>query len=272
MKKIYINKYNGMEPAWASFNFSVKDYKITNNLEESDYIFYIDSEKIIETDKPKLLYLIECPEILNLIYSKNFLNIIQKTNADMIFTYCKDYTDNKKIFYNTPPFSAWVIPKLSQKTKLLSTICSSKKVTSGHILRHIYIQELQKLNYNISLYGSQFNYIESKNEGLDDYCFSLVIENSKVNGYFTEKILDCFLTGTVPIYWGDPSIGEIFDINGIIVLNSLNDILNVNFKLYEKMLPHILKNYEIANSFVKPTSEKYFLDGIFKYEERKKIL
>jgi len=271
MKKVYINKWPRMEPAWFNFEFISKEYEITNNLEESDYIFYIDSSKIINVNKPKLLFLVECPEILNLIYFENYSNLINETNADIIFTYCKDYVDNKKIFYNNPPFGSWATPKLQQKTKLISTICSFKNITTGHELRHKCIKELKKLNYNISLYGSGYNYIQSKNEGLDDYCFSIVIENSKVNGYFTEKILDCFLTGTIPIYWGDPSIGEIFDINGIIILKSLDDILNINFELYQKMLPYVIKNYEIANNYKNQNwnAEKYFLEGVIKFNKEK---
>lgn len=269
MKKVYIKKRPFMEPSWLSFQFSSKDYKVTNNIDESDYIFYIDSYETIDTDKPKLLFLIECPEILNLIYSEDYSRIIQTTNANMIFTYCKDYVDNKKIFSIFPPFPEWVTPNLKQKTKLISIISSNKNITSGHKIRHRCIQELKKLKYEVSLYGSGYNYIESKNKGLDDYCFSITIENSKVNGYFTEKILDCFLTGTIPIYWGDPSIGEIFDINGIIILNSLDDILNINFEMYEKMLPYVIKNYEIAKKYQneKFNFEKYFLTGISKFDE-----
>ena len=39
-------------------------------------------------------------------------------------------------------------------------------------------------------------------------------------GYFTEKLLDCFLTRTVPVYWGCPDIYEYFDLDGIIHVNN----------------------------------------------------
>lgn len=40
--------------------------------------------------------------------------------------------------------------------------------------------------------------------------FSIVFENSSTSGYTTEKILQAFAAQTVPIYWGDPRIGEEF--------------------------------------------------------------
>jgi hypothetical protein len=88
---------------------------------------------------------------------------------------------------------------------------------------------------------------------LKDYMFSIVIENSKEDYMFTEKLIDCFLTGTVPIYYGCPSIGKFFNINGIIVIDSLVDLINVlptiNVDVHNKMKPHIEENYKIAQQY-----------------------
>lgn len=43
------------------------------------------------------------------------------------------------------------------------------------------------------------------------YKFSLTCENSSFKGYATEKIVDAFAAGTIPIYWGDPDIKELFN-------------------------------------------------------------
>lgn len=43
------------------------------------------------------------------------------------------------------------------------------------------------------------------------YKFSIAYENSRDPGYCTEKIVDAFAAGTVPIYWGDPHIKEEFN-------------------------------------------------------------
>lgn len=40
------------------------------------------------------------------------------------------------------------------------------------------------------------------------YKYAVVFENQRQPGYITEKLLDCFVAGTVPIYWGAPDVHE----------------------------------------------------------------
>lgn len=48
--------------------------------------------------------------------------------------------------------------------------------------------------------------VADKQAFLRDYRFNLAFENSATPGYCTEKIVDAFAAGAVPIYWGDPEI------------------------------------------------------------------
>ena len=48
--------------------------------------------------------------------------------------------------------------------------------------------------------------LKDKIDGLRDYRYHFCIENIKRDYWFTEKLIDCFVTGTIPIYWGCPSI------------------------------------------------------------------
>lgn len=52
---------------------------------------------------------------------------------------------------------------------------------------------------------------KSKINYLSEYKFTIAIENSFAEGYFTEKITDPFEAGSVPIYCGDRLIGETFN-------------------------------------------------------------
>lgn len=49
--------------------------------------------------------------------------------------------------------------------------------------------------------------------------FSLAFENAQTIGYCTEKILDAFAAATVPIYWGDPAVGRIYNPDAFINCN-----------------------------------------------------
>jgi hypothetical protein len=43
--------------------------------------------------------------------------------------------------------------------------------------------------------------------------------------YFTEKLIDCFLMETVPVYWGCPGIGSIFDERGILRFETPDELM-----------------------------------------------
>ena len=60
------------------------------------------------------------------------------------------------------------------------------------------------------------------------YQFSIVIENVAQNTWFTEKIIDCLITKTIPIYYGCPSISEYFDTTGWIIFDGI-DIYTITY-------------------------------------------
>ena len=45
---------------------------------------------------------------------------------------------------------------------------------------------------------------------MSQFEFGIAFENSSYPGYTTDKLLDAFEAGTVPIYWGDPLVGHDF--------------------------------------------------------------
>lgn len=56
------------------------------------------------------------------------------------------------------------------------------------------------------------------------FYFSVVIENMRADFYFSAKLINCFVHGVVPVYWGAPSIAMFFNISGIIVFDSLQQV------------------------------------------------
>ena len=76
----------------------------------------------------------------------------------------------------------------------------------------------------VQVLGRGYNPFEHKQDGLLPYRYSVVIENVQEVDYFTEKLLDCMLCGTLPIYWGAPNIEKYFDVAGMIICNSLIDL------------------------------------------------
>jgi hypothetical protein len=83
-----------------------------------------------------------------------------------------------------------------------------------------------------------------------NYAFNVAIENRpqlEDDYYFTEKLTDCFITGTVPIYYGCPHIGKLFDEKGIITFSTMEELHNIldnlSFEKYNSMLDAIKYNF-----------------------------
>jgi hypothetical protein len=131
---------------------------------------------------------------------------------------------------------------------------------------HVYrLKIIDKFKDKCDLYGRGFNPIEDKVNGLKDYCFSITMENATYSNMFTEKITDCFMCGTVPIYYGMANISEFFDKDGIIVLNDDFDVKDLSFDLYNSMMPAIINNFKIANEML--TAEDFiYINHIKNYE------
>ena len=53
--------------------------------------------------------------------------------------------------------------------------------------------------------------VPDKNEFLKKYKFSIAYENSSYPGYCTEKLMQAFAAGNVPIYWGDSTAVQEFN-------------------------------------------------------------
>jgi hypothetical protein len=153
-----------------------------------------------------------------------------------------------------PSGNSWVLENLSgKKQKNLSVIASKKRDLPGHRLRLAIVDYCVKNNIEIDLFGRAFKPIDSKEEALADYRFSIVIENSREENYFTEKIIDCFLQKVVPVYWGAPNIGQFFDAQGILVCESDSDLKNslesLSENLYEMKKSQISKNFSLAKQY-----------------------
>lgn len=102
--------------------------------------------------------------------------------------------------------------------------------------------------------------------------FSIVCENSSFPGYTTEKIVQAFAANCIPIYWGDPVIGKVFNKEAFInvqdytsvdkVVEKVKEIDNNN-KLYFEMLrkPALIDEKYLEKNQVAVLSQ--FLFNIF---------
>lgn len=219
---------------------------------DDKYIFYTDYslDQVRENNSIKYAWILESPDITR--QSHNWISHNNKM-FDYVLTNNKELLDIGENFNFCPTGGCWIKTedqKIYEKSKLISIIASAKRITHGHMLRHEIIQKFK----DIDVYGRIYNPIDYKLIALKDYAFSLTIENTKKDYYFTEKLIDCFVTGTVPIYWGCPSIGNFFNTDGMIIFDDINDlteiIKNLSFDKYKKMKAAIQENFEKAKEYL----------------------
>lgn len=166
-------------------------------------------------------------------------------------TYKWIFTSDKALIQRHPEFK-YIIPhahpwiqnrQIFPKNKSTSIIASAKRDAPGHILRH---QIVNAYGEFVDKFGGGYNPIKLKGEGLNDYMFSFAIENVEASGYFTEKITDCFACGTIPIYWGDPTISDHFVMDSILLLNDDFDWNCLTEEFYKSKMSFIEENFTRA--------------------------
>jgi len=207
----------------------------------------------------------EPPEFLGLIYKKdeliendklidiNFINYVQNNVGKYYIGEKYDlpdefiegfgylgYCDISAKLYNQPIV----------KNKIMSLMISEKLWTFGHNYRHLLAQIILKNKLPIDIYGRGCCYYETINENLkgsfegeehiENYLFTIAIENTCHPHYFSEKIISPLLYKTNVIYLGCKNICEYFpkdseslsDGYGIYLLNGdINNDIEIIIKI-----------------------------------------
>jgi hypothetical protein len=148
--------------------------------------------------------------------------------------------------------------KIHKKTKLISMIASSKIICDEHRYRQ---EVISKYKNDLDLFGRGYKEIQNKEIGLNDYNFSITMENHTYPIAYSEKITDCFATGTIPIYYGC-DLKTVFNTDGIIMFNDDFDIKSLSNDLYQSKMDAIIENFEIVINM--PIAEDYIYENFIK--------
>ena len=97
----------------------------------------------------------------------------------------------------------------AEKSRSISCIIRRATGTAGKNARIAFLDALSR-QMEIDLWGRDFTPIGEKWDALAPYGYSLAIENYSGAHYWTEKISDCFLAWTMPIYYGATNIADYF--------------------------------------------------------------
>jgi len=215
-----------------------------------------------DTNSVKILYLCEPNEIKHL----NKKAIKHKKLFNYIFTHDEKVLKKCSNAILFPFGSSWIRNyKFKRKKFAASTVVGAKRRTKGHKLRlklwknqnQITIPKFFYLSYHAKgrLKNINNNPLLGKVKNpMFDCQFHIAIENVRKNNWFTEKLIDCFRTKTVPVYWGCPNIGDFFNSDGILQINSLKNLIDVvnslTPKTYLDMKTAVKENYRLSEKYI----------------------
>lgn len=187
---------------------------------------------------------------------------------------CQEQLKHHNIKY-TPAILSWfvglkfkdgkVIPHMSYddfkqqdtpaKEKLISVVTSNKAFTQGHQERINFVEKLkQHYGDKLDVFGRGFNSFEDKWDVLAPYKYHIAIENSQSKYYWTEKLSDCYLTETFPIYYGCKNTEDYFPTDSFATI----DIYDFE------------KSIETIDKLI--TSEQHFDESISTLKECKELV
>ena len=275
MLKVNLRDGNfGHHPKGQSMSFGRYSKYFTwerDNVKVGNTVFITDTH-LQEVDKfraeRKVALLIEPPDINPGIYKYVDENY---KKFDYILTFDKTLLDSGRNFLFYPFGCCWVLDtSYPEKDKLCSMIASNKRMTSGHSFRQDVIRQFSD---RVDHYGNGFKHLQRKEDGLRNYYFSIVLENSRPQYYFSEKLLDCLASRTIPIYWGS-DISPFFNMKGIITFNDIDELESIYKSLtpdlYKSMLEYIEDNFNRVNKYAVP-EDWIFENYLFLFNDYLKV-
>jgi hypothetical protein len=106
---------------------------------------------------------------------------------------------------------------------------------------------------------------------LGNYKCSLAFENTSIPGYTTEKLIESYAAGTVPIYWGDPTAQNVFNKAAFLSIQSVADYQDLladtkrilgDFEAYKTVFEQPLFPGNVEPEFLKTARLVDFLEGV----------
>jgi len=196
------------EGVWDGIQFTLDD------VDGCDYVIVLDrpsEDKIVHCPPHHVWAVMQEPP-------NEMFRLIHKGDPSYARIYSSDERIEGTKYYKSQPSLAWYVNQdydylikyvPSEKQNNLSWITSNKQVFRGHRDRMKFLAKIQG-SIDFDLYGVGFQPIDDKWDGLEPYRYSLVIENYRNAFYWSEKLADCFLAWTMPIYFGCTRIHDYF--------------------------------------------------------------
>lgn len=140
------------------------------------------------------------------------------------------------------------------KSKCISVISSDKDLTEGHRRRLAFVRRLaEHFKERLDVFGRGIQEIGDKWEALAEYQYHIVLENSAVPHYWTEKLADAYLGWTYPLYYGCPNLEEYFPPSAFLRIDIMDPEASIEKieqaiaqQTYERQLDRIVQSRDLV--------------------------
>jgi len=240
----------------------------------------------VDTSKSNYGLIIETNTVISKLVEEICSNLeLYKSKFKCIFTYDKLLCDKYPEFFKftiPPALSLIRNKKIYEKSKDFSVIMSTANDHPNYLyrLRCLDLIKSKDIHNKVDVYGrgrgnsgiNNLSYSTTKDYlntpelpwvfeyegqlecglilGLKDYRFSFAFDNNYYRTLFSNKLTECFSTGTIPIWYGCPDIGDFFDIDGIILWSEDIDLEIFTESFYKSKMKSIKNNFNIISNFL----------------------
>lgn len=256
LNTIYINDFTKIPTLKINKNFTLNeknkhdDINIVVEFAKNNIENTLKYNCILWKSEPDNIYKLKKTYINKfgyLITNKKIKNIKTKNIIGLSFTCFQSWISNQEL-----------IPKKidnpsSFKNKEISLITSNQMIFGTHPIRYNFVKYLQKNKiYFIDILG--FDKKIKMEEGLLNYKYTIVLENTLEENHWTEKLNDALKMKCFIFYYGSKNIEKYFNMNSIIKIDIKNtketiDIIKktISNKSFENNLESIEDNYDRIN-------------------------
>lgn len=269
MKRVYLQDTIFRHSPHACLEYRLPKYILWDRNDTSLPVHAYSHEEVFYvtgSPKKKIAFFFEAEDILPDMYKKLYANLEYLKGFDAIFTNQQrlleslpnaHYNFGFGSWYGTPHGGGVVDPeRYKKKTKNVSAVSSAKTNCELYRMRIDLCKYLKEKGLADTYGNFDGGSFVKSNQYYDEYRYHVAYENQLTKGYFDEKITDCFLSMTVPIYVGNPSIGDFFNMDGIILLDpyhleNVDELFaSCNEEDYERRIPAILDNFERVQKYL----------------------
>jgi len=232
-----IRQTPGKTGKWKDFKFFIND----DSIDEFDFWVVCNGlicEEKIKCNSNNTLF-ITCEPSSVKLYNSSFLNqfkhiITSQRNIKhkglffsqqaLMWMVGGKYSEGRWKDEFTKDYDELKQTNILEKDKIISVVLSNKHLTSGHVRKNDFVEKLKfHFGKRLDVFGVGHNEIEDKWDAIAKYRYHLVLENSSVNDYWTEKLSDCYLAGSFPFYYGCKNINSYFPAEAYIEID-INEI------------------------------------------------